>query len=48
MVRLNIFSRVLWTERISDQLKSQRTTLRGAKFLGFFREGPPVTQAVEI
>ena len=48
MVKSNIFSRVLWNERISDELKSQRTTLRGDKFLGFFREGPHVTQGVEI
>ena len=28
MVKSNIFSRVLWTERISDELKWQRSTLR--------------------
>ena len=48
MVKSNIFSHVLWTERISDELKSERTTLCGDKFLGFFREGPHVTQGVEI
>ena len=48
MVKSNIFSRVLWRERISDELKSQRTSLRDDKFLGLFREGPHVTQGVEI
>ena len=51
MVKSNIFSHVLWTEGISDELKSQRTALRGDKFLGFFQEGPhvlDVTQGVEI